>query len=388
MSQRLPANTGSPRCLFVLCNDYGELGVAMYALAGQPLADRATLLLSPRLSATNRDGLPAPVETYHGLSDLLKAVDRHQPDVVLLLSGYLLSLHRNLSLRELEAFVGALQRRGIKIVTSDPFFGLVADADPNDAFRIEIPRSSWVLRLVARQQTRKLIRHLKRSRAILRDVPHLYPVYPEANGPVGTAPRISFYNDRLVAEPPPSPPGRRSWLFILGAHDYELQLSIHGDAEFNRRLQQRLEDARDAGRRAIFIGPERCVRQLGVGGVKGGLDLVSFCPYGTFTSLLLAAEYAFYWNVVSYSNLLRLVNGLPLFSFDLGHLVRNVKPLYPRLVDWYYQGTEPVVLDSQDTLEPSRLAILAARSADGRKYRERLGRSPGPEPMLRQVLCG
>lgn len=384
-------NAADPRCLFVICNDYGELGVAMCALAGQEFAGRSTILLPPRLIEANREGLPGRVAPYRGLQDLLDSVDRDKPDVVLLLSGYLFSLHRNLSLRDLAALVETLRRRRVPIVTSDPFLGLVSEAEMGDAFRIEIPGASWFLRLIAWRQTRKLIRHLSVSGAILRDVPHLYPVYPPTVGDPGHgAPRrISFYNERLIAHPAARRNGSGSWLFVLGAHDYELQASLHGESKFLQILRARLDDARHAGRRAVFVGPERCVQKVAGGGTGDAVDAVSFCPYGTFTSLLLEAEYAFYWNVVSYSNLLRLVNGLPSFSFDVGHVVRNVKPLYGRVVQWYYQGSEPVMLDSRAKLELSRLAGLAVASADGAsRFRERLGRSPGPGPMLRQVMHG
>ena len=52
-ARRLPKRTDEARLLFVLDNDYGELTTAMFFLHGQALANRATVLLPPRLHTTN-----------------------------------------------------------------------------------------------------------------------------------------------------------------------------------------------------------------------------------------------------------------------------------------------------------------------------------------------
>jgi hypothetical protein len=118
-----------------------------------------------------------------------------------------------------------------------------------------------------------------------------------------------------------------------------------------------------------------------------GVSLLTYCSFKRFASLLLGAEYVFYWNVVSHTMLLRLFNEQPIFMLDRGHLVRNVKPLYGRVVDWYYQGLEPIYLDQELTLDPELLASLASG------YRERasqisagMRRSPSPERMIGAIF--
>ena len=58
------------------------------------------------------------------------------------------------------------------------------------------------------------------------------------------------------------------------------------------------------------------------------VELLPFCPFVEFEARLLAAEYAFYWNVFSFSVVLRIANGFPVFFYDRGHLSRTIEPLY------------------------------------------------------------
>jgi hypothetical protein len=113
------------------------------------------------------------------------------------------------------------------------------------------------------------------------------------------------------------------------------------------------------------------------------VTLLSFCSFQRFSSLLLSAEYAFYWNSLSHSMLFRLINRAPVFQFDKGHLVRNVKPLYKRIVHCYYQGWNPIYLDQEKELNVEKLSELAAeyRAAADRVCRL-MRRAPSPEEMI------
>src|SRR5436190_17935678 len=117
------------RLLFVLDNDFGELTTAMYLLAGQEFASRSTLMLPDRVYRPNRDSLPVRTQRYEGLQDLLTVVEAEQPEVVVLCSGYLFSTHGTLSLASLEKLVQHLRGAGSRVVTTDPFLGLVSRPD-------------------------------------------------------------------------------------------------------------------------------------------------------------------------------------------------------------------------------------------------------------------
>jgi hypothetical protein len=116
------------------------------------------------------------------------------------------------------------------------------------------------------------------------------------------------------------------------------------------------------------------------------VTLLTYCSFKRFSALLLSAEYAFYWNSVSHSMLLRLFNRAPVFQFDKGHLVRNVKPLYERVVDCYYQGWDPIYLNQAEDLDPAQLAVLADQyRRAAQNVVKLLKRSPTPVGMIRTI---
>ena len=117
--------------------------------------------------------------------------------------------------------------------------------------------------------------------------------------------------------------------------------------------------------------------------------LIGFCDYQRYVSLLLFAEYAFYWNVASSSSLFRLVNGLPVFFFDRGHVSRWFRSFFDRTVQFLYHGHTPTILDQRDPLIPSRLQSLAQayrESADDIVRQLKL--LPAPEEMVARLLEG
>ncbi|HEY7819246.1 MAG TPA: hypothetical protein VIG29_13560, partial [Vicinamibacteria bacterium] len=93
------------RLLFVLSKDYGELGMAMLFLQGQEFGRRSILMLPEPVFSTNKDSLPVSASRYGAFEDLLEALDRHQPDLVFLLSGYLFSNDGLLTPQSLERFL-------------------------------------------------------------------------------------------------------------------------------------------------------------------------------------------------------------------------------------------------------------------------------------------
>ncbi len=100
---------GNAQLLFIIGHDYGELILAMYFLHGQRIASRSTLLLPPRLWATNGDTLPVRTRQYRSYEDLVRTIDDENPDIVFLFSGYLFSMHKLLSTRSLEKLLQYLR---------------------------------------------------------------------------------------------------------------------------------------------------------------------------------------------------------------------------------------------------------------------------------------
>ncbi len=115
---------GPVRILFIVSADFGELVLALNFLHGQEFARESAVLLPDALFRHNGNRLPVATRHYRSLSDILHAVDAHQPDIVFLFSGYMFSVNGLLSPQALTRLVQHLRRQGCRVVTSDPFIGL------------------------------------------------------------------------------------------------------------------------------------------------------------------------------------------------------------------------------------------------------------------------
>jgi hypothetical protein len=238
----------------------------------------------------------------------------------------------------------------------------------------------------------------RQSEGILRDTYHLYPGYcdvPEDGGSETDVRNIAFFNDRLLlpergggtatSGAPETPP---HWLFILSTADCDIQAVFEGETGFVDVVASKLVETRAAGRHPILIGPKAFVVELTRRmPTADGIDVLSQCPFTQFMSLLLSAEYAFYWNVVSHSLLIRLYNQLPIFMFDRGHLIRTAPAIHDRIVAWYYQGWEPLIRDHR---EPLTLETVAGWTDDYRREAARLvqrfRRAPSPDDMIARLM--
>ena len=407
------STTRSPRLLFLLNNDYGELALAMYFLQGRDLVDSSTLLLPPRLFADNKDTLPCEAREYKSIEDIIRLVDTNKPDIVFLFSGYILPNHELLSLEVMAALVQLLSDRDCKIVTSDPFFGIFSQMGPSticgpEALRLFetdiIPDLSWEYRINSTCGNLRILEQFAIASHILKDTIHLYYCCPDPRDePIeGSAHTAYFFNPCLVYDEKESstsdvsqsgnadsePAEKPHWLFILGAVDYELQTRLYGEAECIDMLEKKLNQTLQTGRRFVFLAPNECVQKLiGRVPISARKDLLNFCSFEDFTSLLLKAEYVFYWNLASYSTFLRVINGLPMFMFDGGHLVRHVKPMSERMAHSYYQNWTPPFLDPDEVLNTETLAELSKDYKQAtRNILKNLKELPSPEQVIKDLL--
>jgi hypothetical protein len=388
-----------PLC-FVVTRNHGSLFDAMVFLHGTDLLESSVLLLPPELHATHQTGLTARIREYSSFSDLLHWIDVERPSLVFLSCGYLLTSTGLLSLSELTRVVRLLEGRGCVVVTNDPCWGLLASRVrmtsglPARTFMQKLHKA-WVEWLIPRR--------LRQSYQVLKDLVHCYPVPVKATLPGRQLRTIGYFNPSLIASfdhgeqqssagsakawsrPMESP----YWLFILASLDYEIQVNLHGRSAFIDSLVARLRQANDAGRYAVLIAPEECLAAVQKRGELRDVALIAFCDYQRYVSLLLFAEYAFYWNVASSSSLYRLINSLPVFYFDRGHVSRWFRSFFERTVELLYRGHTPTILDHREPLIPTRLQSLAhayRQSADDIVRQLKL--LPSPEELVAQLLKG
>ena len=393
----IPAEvTAGPRLLFVLDHDFGELATVKFFILGQELAGQSTLLLPDRLYVHNVNAIPGRTHRYGSVEDIFAAVERERSDIVFLCAGYLLCEHLGFSAGDLERLVDGLRERGARVVTADPFLGMLSKQDPRTLIRVDIPADHphftvEQLTEAKRPAEERLWSTYAQSERILRDTYHLYPSYCDvAADDAGEtdARNLAFFNDRLLRPARSAEAATPHWLFILGTPDCEIQ-ELFEREPFENIVARKLLEARAAGRHPILVGPKAFVDQvMDRMPTAEGIDILSQCPFAQFYALLMSAEHAFYWNVVSHSLLMRFYNQLPIVQFDHGHLIRTAPGIYDRIVRWYYQGWAPPLRNHH---EPLTLDTVEGWAAEYRQQAaglvERYRRAPSPGQMIADLMA-
>lgn len=406
---------GKMKLLFLVSRDFGEVTNAIY-LALEPEFD-SCLLVPPSLYAIHREDLPVPIQPYESMPEIMAAVERMRPDVVFLFSGYLFANNGIFSNEEMAELIQALRQRGCRVVTSDPFFGLLAQMDDSFPYETEAER----------ERNRQLLR----AHAVLERLPHVYDVDPRG---LVASPTLVYANRAMVRPPayvPCAPaikralgldPARPRWLFVLASEDYG-RLTKGDGTPFHDLLTQQLFETLNQGRQPVLIAPLTCnlavaYRSLTETQLMGyvlqrsqegqevdlakvpwatlardvyeaadGLVLIPYCRHDWFMSLILDAEYVFYWNMFSNSLVPRVVNRLPFFFSDPGHIARASPLLLDRVAQCYYVEGVPPCLDFSQPLDAGQLARRAAEQGPAlRAMADNLLRAPRPAEVVRQFL--
>ena len=373
-----------PKLLFVLSNDYGELFNAMYFLKGMDF--HPVILMPSRLFATNQSSLSLPTHCYQTTGDILSVVERERPDALFLFSGYLYVINRILDTKSLEELVMRCHGQNIKCFTSDPSLGILSDIN-SATFHPRHPAHLW------------LKQHFVWLVPLLQEMVHIYLA------PTGISTNmkwVSFFNHHMISDPSADRPHLRTfpawqrlddaknqWLFILSPEDYGLQVGICGQQRFHQRLVDRLRETNQSGRQPVLIAPQPCLDIIE--GEHQGLDdlvAVPACDYTSFMALLNEAEYVFYWNMFSASIVARVLNRLPFFLFDRGHLVQAMGNILEVGCKHFYPGCQIELLSQDIVLDPNLLAELAAKQEQTIHIPvyENLVSSPNPEEIVKTFV--
>ena len=348
----------NPPLVLVVCNDYGELALAMYLIDRQPFAFDTTLMLPPRLHANNPDVLPGRTVAYESLDDVRKQLESRTPGILGLFSGYLLPIHSLCETDDLDSLLRATQAKGWKTFTSDPFVGLLDDLKPSELVTLKSPSWSIIWFIFAPFAKRRLSRLLSEMHGHLQETPHVYPLgVPHSEDDDSTRNRLYFHNPAFLSQvgsastqlggAVPDGESQSRWLFVLGDQDYTVQEGRYGNRKFRKLLIQKLHETLEAGRVPTLIAKLKVINWVRrESPVADAMELLTHCDFSQFQRLLKDSEYVFYWNAASFSSLLRTMQGKPWFTFDDGHLLRGMSPEYAtRVAEWVYKGCQPPHLD-------------------------------------------
>jgi len=375
----------TPRSLFVLSNEHGQLGFALTLLRGQRFADGALVLLPDALMKENRGTLPVRADSYRSISEVRVHADEHRPEVVFFLSGHGVTGDASLDQRALQRLVSALHAGGCRVVTSDPLLGLgraltLADVDPRMGTIKHAAGKRWLLRVLLRLQGR----NTRAARLpAFEDSTHIYPM-AVASGE-STVAIASVFNRSIVRESVKKR-DRATWLFLLTPDEAACQIALIGERELLRNLVGLARYTTEVGRTATVIAPAPIVERLASLAPGAGTYLPP-CSAVEFEQRLLESEYTFYWGAFAFSQLVRLANGLPFFLFDRGWFARTMAPFYSRAVSWYFGGREPSYVDQRQLYSPYVLAHLAEQQqAAHQALLNRWQRLPTPDELVERLV--
>lgn len=370
-----------PRLLFVLSNDFGEVSTAVFFTLYQPFE---SLFLLPPKQADIAHSIPVEARPYSSVGDVLAAVEQFKPDLVLLCSAYLYYPNNIFTMEELHQLVEGLRARRVRTLTSDPFLGVLARVDET-TFNAD-PR-----------EQKMLAERFAEIHQILKHTIHLYWVDPTQWA--ATASAEGFSLAKLVDAPAYTPcreellteigadRTRPRWLFVLAGEDYWMQALTNGPV-FDDWLTDRLRDAAKLGKQPVLLAPYACTSAVMLRTPRvDNLILLNHCRHDQFLSLLLEAEYAFYWNIFSNSTLVRAVNRRPVFFFHAGHMARYSTPLFEQGVRCYFAGQEPSYLKVTAPLDAATVALqLPAQQETMDRMARCVLAPPEPAEIVRRVL--
>ena len=360
------------RIFIVVSSDFGDLGTAMYMFEGTGIS--AQLFLPARLYQQNSQLAPHKVSAYSGAAQLLEKIRDYQPQLLLLMTG----VNSLLGMVDLQLILQQARSMGIPVATTDPLLGETLSEE-------NFHPLGW---------TKEMFQHAAAMQTCLRGVHHLYLSPMQCTQFVH-----SFFNSRVVISKEQKIAMFEGlhhgqcklvslqWLFVISKTDYQLQCALHGRLAFDDMLLAKIQQTLGAKRQPVLLAPPEACQSL-QGRISGNVVLMPLCGYEQFRALLITAEHVFYWNVMSNSVLLRIVNGGSVFFMDPGHLARYMPALVPLAMKSYYANAQLPMLGPQQVLDAVDLADRARFQPETfSPARAALQDLPSPEALL-ALLCG
>lgn len=395
-------SASNAKLLFVIDNDFGALGLALYFLHRQPVATNATILMPEWLYQKQAKYLPVQSQPYSSYQDILDIAEVKAPDIVFLFSGYLLAsvkLRTVLTdIREFENFLTNIRKHNCQLVTTDPYLGTFQFFNQFPKQNNKLAKLTGGLSELIRAKI--LLKAIRRISFLLQDIKHLHAV-PSPNAVWNKLDNISFYNKHYLrsknelAHLSASLSANVSdderlpkWLFVLARFDLDYQIEKYGRETFYGLVVEKLTQAQANEREAILIAPQELVDALAEKFQdQDRITLLAECAFDEFEKHLLTAEAVFYWQVFSTSTFLRLLHGLPVFCFDLGHSASLSQMFHETCLKHYYLGKSPVMLDITEPLEQRHLTEFNQEFVSMASYlNSKFSASSSPHDIIEAIL--
>ena len=404
------AKPATPSLLFVIDRDFGSLGLVMYLLHKQPLAIRAKLIM-PRIQFDlHAGGLSVAALPYDSVDDVITVIETEKPGSVLLFSGYSFVDQNLFDYPSLRRLIDTIHHCACTLATSDPYLGTYTEiphqfwVDGAMERRLmpllpRLARSEFVSRLDNWIFQRKVIPY-RRIAALLEDAIHLCANLTACinNGSIQYR---SFYNSQFLREDTELQSISNTisafsdvssdwprWLFVIANFDLEYQRQLYGDRRFSEIVVEKMRDAIACRKHPTLIASPTLIDDVALMlGDEPNASFVQQCGFAEFELRLLDAEIAFYWQLYSTSSFLRLMNGLPVFFFDQGHVQRLLPRLYETGLEFYFIADPPIMLDASLPLVADELLAYKNSFAESAaKTQRQLQAVLSPEELFAELL--
>jgi len=360
-----PAGPGSrrrrddrPPVLFILNDDYGSLGEALYLLRG---TDYDATLLSPRrIFATSEQQIEYPLRSFHGTGEVVRQIEELRPALIIECSAYLyVGAEKQVSLNDFRDLQEYIAKRGIRLATTDPFLGFWYEFDgvipPGHPFP---------------ENQKKIVAQYVAVANEIRGLTHLYPYRIDLTADIDY---VCYHSDSLYRSAKQLEESARQsaaflghdrvrpyWMFVVSVTDYKSQHIQHG-ALFIERLARKIAETVNNGRSALLVAPNECLEQLRkLVPDRPDVRLLAHCDYSIYMPLLRSAEYVFTWNVLSFSLTERMHNRLPVFFFTRGHVFLLLDGMYEHTRRNVFRDGILPFLNEDNPLDAEELAEYAA----------------------------
>lgn len=373
-----------PKLLFIVSKDFGELYHA--TIFAKKLAARYEILflLPDNLYALNFLDFEWSLKKYSKAADIKSIIIEYLPKVCFLFSGYLFSINKLFSLRELEELIRLLISYKAIVFTSDPWLNIWSNLNTTNNYFLNFNDPSQLA----------IINYFNNIKKKFKNVYSLFN-FPLDNYPENCLIyRSEYINSNLCGRIKLNKAFKKKykniikkpfWIFVVSAED----ANFIDDKLF--LFAERIKDAISEKRQVVLVIPEKITQKLISFLENIQVTIMSGLSLANFKAILYAAECAFYFNFFSATIQDRLFSNKPVFAFDEGHMSKYFLP-YLQYAKKIYHGKNTLIkLSLSKSLSVKKVINYKYKKSQRRLQKyilKKISKLPSVDNIMQNLLKG